>query len=323
MGQRANLVIVQQHNWHLYYDHWCANRLDIELFWGPRLARKFIEQRKPLPNHQDWLDEVWCEGAVVLDEDRKILLWYGGEDIKYDIPLRRAFLNLMKNQWPDWSIRWATGGIVEIGAYVGIPEELFLVKSTSQSGFMILTEFPDDNDTLVTIQQQGRCLAGQIYGSEEALGLGPSQLPILQEAAREPMLVWFGEMPVGGLHVEVETRTLHYWRALPAEALEERVQRGWSGWKTVWLKDDFEEHLRLASMVIQLPHRDFTDLQRQVLGSLRARCTHEAVNPVREIAARYESAEINPLTDVNRSSVGSEIEKLRLLEALECKIQAP
>jgi len=26
MGQRANLVIVRQQDWRLYYDHWCAKR---------------------------------------------------------------------------------------------------------------------------------------------------------------------------------------------------------------------------------------------------------------------------------------------------------
>jgi hypothetical protein len=31
MEQRANLVVVNDGDWQLYYDHWCANRLDIEL----------------------------------------------------------------------------------------------------------------------------------------------------------------------------------------------------------------------------------------------------------------------------------------------------
>lgn len=109
MGQRANLVIVRRGDWRLYYDHWCANRLDIELFWGPRLAAELIEQRAPLDDRQGWLDEVWCEGAAVLDEDRQVLLWFGGEDVLYDIPLRRAFLELMRCQWPGWEVRWGPG----------------------------------------------------------------------------------------------------------------------------------------------------------------------------------------------------------------------
>src|SRR5262245_65441601 len=108
MGQRANLVIVRRQDWRLYYDHWRPNRLDIELFWGPRLAAEFIEQREPLSDPDDWLDEVWCEGAAVLDEDRKVLVWYGGEDIEYDLTSRRGFLELIKVLWQGRDVRWVT-----------------------------------------------------------------------------------------------------------------------------------------------------------------------------------------------------------------------
>jgi hypothetical protein len=42
MGQRANLLIIESGRGTLYYDHWCANRLDDELFWGPEEALHFI-----------------------------------------------------------------------------------------------------------------------------------------------------------------------------------------------------------------------------------------------------------------------------------------
>ena len=99
MGQRANLVIYKNRDWSLYYDHWCANRLDIELFWGPESATEFVKQRSPLDDRDDWLDEVWCEGGALIDHDSQLLLWFGGEDIIYDIPLRRAFLELMTYRW--------------------------------------------------------------------------------------------------------------------------------------------------------------------------------------------------------------------------------
>src|SRR5215510_2962609 len=254
MGQRANLVIVRHQNWFLYYDHWCANRLDIELFWGPRLAAEFIEQREPLSDPDDWLDEVWCEGAAVLDEDRKVLVWYGGEDIEYDLSRRRAFLDLMKCQWQGWEIRWATGDIVEVGGYVGLPADKFLVEKeiNLEAGFKV---YPEGNDTLLTVRQQGQCLAARVFGEEEGLILGKSQLTMLLDVAREPSLIW-DEMPTGGLNIDVDAPSLHYWRSQPVAGIQERVQRSWSGWQTEWLEDRFEEHLVLASMDIQLPHQD-------------------------------------------------------------------
>jgi hypothetical protein len=320
MGRRANLVLMRQQNWRLYYDRWCADRLDTELFWGPRLAADFIEQRDPVSDRNYWLNEIWCEGAVVLDEDGKVLIWYGGDDLPYDIPRRRAFLDLMKCQWQGWEIRWATGGIVEVGSYVGLPADKFLVDKNPKVGFEVLMEYPEDNDTLLTVRQQGRCLAARVCGDEEALELGPSQLTVLQDVAREPSLLWTGNMPTGGVHIDVDAQSLHYWRAKPAEGIEDRVRRSWIGWQTEWLEDHFEEHLRLASMDIQLPHQDIDELQRSELQRLRRSCTHQASNPARELAAKYESPQINPWTDMNRSSAGSESDKLRLLDTLESQV---
>jgi len=325
MGQRANLLIVRQQNWRLYYDHWCANRLDIELFWGPRLTADFIEQLEPLSDPYDWLDEVWCEGAVVLDEDRKVLVWFGGEDIEYDLLRRRAYLDLMKCQWQGWDVRWASGGIVEVGAYVGLPADIFLVDRNPEEGFKVLTEYPEGNETLLTVRQQGRCLATRVHGYVEALEFGPSQLAMLRDVTREPSLLWIEEMPTCGVHIDIDAHSLHYWQTKPAAGIEDRVRRSWDGWQTEWLGDHFEKHLRLAAMDIQFPHQDIADLQRSILQGLRRSCTRLASNParnpaaIRMLAAKYKSEEIeiNPWTDVNRSSVGFESEKLQLLDTLE------
>jgi hypothetical protein len=321
MGQRANLVIVQHQDWRLYYDHWCANRLDTEMFWGPDLAAEFIEQREPLSDGDQWLDEVWCEGAAVLDEDRKVLVWYGGEDIMYDILYRRAFLELMKCQWQGWEIRWAVGGIVEVGAYLGLPASNFLVDRNPEAGYQVLAEYPEENNTLVTVRQQGRCLAARVYGNAEALELGPSQLGMLLAAERETSLLWNGEMPEGGLHIDMDAQSLYYWRADPAAGIEDRVGFSWSGWQTFWLGDRFEEHIRLAAIDIRLPQRDLADLQRSVLHSLRDNFTHLASNPARRLAPSLgTTTQINPWTDVNRSSVGFITDKLRILDSLESRL---
>ena len=42
MGHRANLVIVTENGYELYYDHWLANTLPFQVFWGPEHALKLI-----------------------------------------------------------------------------------------------------------------------------------------------------------------------------------------------------------------------------------------------------------------------------------------
>jgi hypothetical protein len=324
VGQRANFVIVRNGDWRLYYDHWCANRLEVELFWGPRLAAAFIEQLEPLAGRDDWLDDVWCEGGAVLDLDRRALTWFGGEDIGFDVPLRRACLALMKRQWPGWEIRWAAGAVVDLGACVGIPAGKLIDpdKSTYGEEFELLTDYPEGNETLLTVRSQGRSSAARVFGHEKALTLGEPQLAVLLEFPRQPSLVWTGGMPVSGVHVDVDEKTLHYWRAEPGPSIEEEIRRAWPGWQVRFFWDRFEEHLRVASMDVQLPLRDTADLQREVLGHLRRRCSHAASNPVRGLIQRLgaKDAKINPWTEAARGSAGDEAVKLARLDELEARV---
>ena len=317
MGQRANLVILRNAEWQLFYDHWCANRLDIELFWGPLLATSFIEQRAPLPDKNDWLDEVWCEGGVILDEDAQLLTWFGGEDIEDDIPLRRVFFELMKRQWPDWQLRWAEGGIVELGCYLGLSAEKFLVNRKPSGGFRVLTEYIEDNDVLLTVKQKGVTLVTRMSGDEESLEFGASQLGELLHFPLTESLVWLGYMPTGGVHIDVDTHNLSYWWANPVPAIEERISQAWNGWHAKWLHDRFEEHLNLASANIKLPDRNKSDLQRDLLERLRQFCTKSASNPARELGERLGVIELNPWTDEVRGSIGIEAKKRQLLDKLE------
>jgi hypothetical protein len=106
MGQRANLIIAGPEGYDLYYSHWRANTLPTDLFWGPEYAQAFVRIQRPV-DQDGWLDTIWSEGGAVIDTARRTLLLYGGEDILYDVPLRRMYLELLQTVWANWTIRWA------------------------------------------------------------------------------------------------------------------------------------------------------------------------------------------------------------------------
>jgi hypothetical protein len=129
MGQRANLLIVSGGSYEMYYTHHRANTLDHDLFWGPDYAVGFIRAQRPVDRSQ-WLDDVWAEGGAVMDLDRRVLLWFGGEDVMYEVVLRRVHLELMAHLWPGWSVRWADGGVADMADYVGHPRSAVLSERT-------------------------------------------------------------------------------------------------------------------------------------------------------------------------------------------------
>jgi hypothetical protein len=341
MGQRANLVVVQRGVWRLYYDHWCANSLDVELFWGPDLARAFIEQlppkeqgtlirpgvtgSPPLTRNCPWLlDEVWCEGGAVLDFDRRVLLFFGGEDIMRDVPYRRAYLHLLRENWPCWQVAWADEGVVSIGAYIGVAKDELIVTRDydPQEAFRVVTEFPEDNLTLLTAVKDGASSARRVYGDAEALEQGPEGVVrVMDKIEGASSLDWEEEMPTGGLHVDFDSATLSFWWAMDAPAIEERIGAAWPGWRIEWLRDQFEKQAALSGLDVRLPERPLADLQKEALGRMRRLSAHGASNPAREMMTRLgERADINPATEEARASAGDDMEKLKLLDALAARL---
>ena len=86
MGSRASYVIIKEGSKKYFYHHWGAQSIPEDLFWGSGPSVHFVQS---LPETDGLLDNVWCEGAAVLDCDNQKLLLFGGEDILWSNSLKR------------------------------------------------------------------------------------------------------------------------------------------------------------------------------------------------------------------------------------------
>jgi hypothetical protein len=130
MGQRANLIVIDQRRTDVFYTHWRANTLTRDLFWGPVYATAFCRAQRRV-TAEDLLDDVWAEGGAILDHDRRALLLFGGEDISYDVPTRRLYLRLLSHAWSGWEVRWAYEGVCDLADCLSVPRERVLNKSNA------------------------------------------------------------------------------------------------------------------------------------------------------------------------------------------------
>jgi len=133
MGHRANLIIATNERYDLFYSHWAANTLPQDLFWGPDHAMAFIRVQRHV-DESGWLDDIWAEGGAVLDQTNRCLTLFGGEDIRFDVPLRRIYLELLGKVWKGWQVRWAHNGIVDLADYVGYPRDKVWSKNPNRAG---------------------------------------------------------------------------------------------------------------------------------------------------------------------------------------------
>lgn len=269
-----------------------------------------------------WLDEGWCEGAAVLDFDEQVLLFCGGEDIMGDIPLHSAHLSLMREPWPGWRIRWAHGGIVAIGFHVGEPARRFRIdrEPDPRERFHIGSDGLGENRVLLTVSTDGAGSARRVAGDGESLCLGPDALDVLDEVAGAGRLVWQGQVPTGGAHVDFDNKALVFWWAQPTPAIAGRFAAAWPGRKISWIEDRFDARIERSGLDIRLPEPPFTELRATRIESLRRCCHWAARNPARDLAAKIGAATIGTTTDQAHGSIGDAAEKPEIIGELSRRL---
>lgn len=272
MGHRANLVIVREGHYELYYNHWCAITMPEDLFWGEREGLRFIEMQKRV-GPQEWLDDVWAEGGALMDLDRRRLLLFGGEDIQYDILLQRLYLKLMAFTWPGWDVQWAYEGIVELANAAGYPGETLRERQTGNRSVPVIE--PLDNPEWATVALSVRHADGtlRIYASdtfpESFLEGGPGPLLRADPALAYSEMDWNAltdSFPTAGLHLDEAERRMEFWRANPDMFFES--EPAWTGWACTDLRDRYERQIELTEGRLRLPQPNREALLEQLTSSL-------------------------------------------------------
>lgn len=292
MGQRANLILVEGGEYRLFHSHWCANTLPRDLFWGPGHAVTFIRIQRAV-DHSGWLDEDWAEGGALLDLDRKHFLLYGGEDVLYDVPLRRIYLELLAQVWKGWTVRWAHEGIADLADYVGYPRDAILGQGDQDrtdgkltppaqkdwTDLVASARFDDDTVRLYP-------LAGDVTSH---LSSGSGLVDNLRPTDGLPRLLldeWTKGFPGGGFHLDLLAQRLEFWVARDAPAIRNRVARVWPGWDTQWHLDHYERQLERAEGLLRFPLPDRQSLLDRCRGMLLWERGSSPVDTVRMLADR-------------------------------------
>jgi hypothetical protein len=285
MGQRANLVIVNHEGYKLYYCHWCASSLPESIFWGPEIALRFIADQHLV---NEWLDNVWAEGGVIVDTERRVLLLWSGEDLLYDIPLRRLYLRLLQTTWIGWQIKWAHDGMFDVATYVGLTQETVTGQKPRRQGVTALN-VPADlrwvNSVISIIFEDGTLRffpghwrTGTIFETGISLvemarvGSGLEQLP-------KDALVDF---PTEGLHLEIPNKRAAYWSAKSISPLDHFYPL-WNGWEIMWLKDNFEYQLVQSHGKLAFPEPSEDLLLKQLEKILLNETTSSSADALRQL----------------------------------------
>jgi hypothetical protein len=261
MGHRTNLVIVDESGFQNYRCSWCAIVLEIHMFWGPEIAIDYIKQHEPL---DWWYDEILAEGGAVIDTTQKTLLFYGGENVLFDIPLRRLYLQMIQQVWTGWTIKWAYNGVLDIVDYVGASRENVLRYVRHESypraridSVLVDPSEDDEIDVIASIRLADNTirLATQPGWLGLLLPYGDMLVDEMRILAEFTELIWFDhaqDFPKDGFHLDLPKKRLSFWSSIPHPVFAERIRVYWSGWELQWLYDNFEAHVALTENRLHL-----------------------------------------------------------------------
>jgi hypothetical protein len=268
MGARANLVLVDRNGYQLFYSHWCAETIPSDIFWGPEWTLDFITRQEAVPlDERGWLDDTWVEGGVLMDIHAQKLLFWGGEDFIFNIPLRHLYLELVREVWHGWLVEWAKNQIFDLADYVGANRNL--VTSTHALGEEwyrgSIFEFrPGPLTAIASICWEDNALRFYEASSHPAF-LSKGKEQILEKAKNakgleqidlsnwqdEPFL-WFG------IHIDLNIYLLGIWSYQMPPLAE--IQGAWQGWTVEWWGDQYQEHVARTEGKLVMPFRSTESL---------------------------------------------------------------
>jgi hypothetical protein len=277
MGNRANYVVIERGETVLGWSRWGATRIVADLLAGPEAATAALRPSDPpAPPPPDtagalrWagvtpvgelMTEDACEGAALIDHDRRVLLAFEQADTYTTFVDGLAGL---VGAWPGWHVRWAFDGVLDVAAYLGLdraplrrqapdPALLAALPAPFHGPDGLDPDRPDHwYEGVLSIRRPGGALelylaaddpsavAGTTAAKVEALPSGYTRL-------ERP------ELPRWGLHLDRAARTGALWCIDQLGGALIDPPPGWPGWTWTFWGADIRRQLDACAGALRVP----------------------------------------------------------------------
>ncbi|MFD3162512.1 hypothetical protein [Herpetosiphon sp. NSE202] len=309
MGHRANLVIVTETSYELYYDHWIANTLPFQVFWGPEHALKLIRlqaQHEP----DQWTDPYSIEAGILIDPFKQVVLLFGCENEPLDLSKQAILVECMGYQWPSWKIQWAYRKMYDFALYLGIFDDFCqrfpLIYDRKER--MAQVEPPQFQvlaaDARVLTLLSIRFNDGQVYFfplHEDVFNL--LYTPLQAFDGLHPHLIYqtfdlslMHKELVDCLHLDLQQQVVHVWSADINPNLQ-LLPHPWPGWRLHHYGYDFNQYQQLVDQQVTLPIVDYAAAWDAIKTNLFNSDQNQAFNFFTEIIAQSKAQSIQIYPD--------------------------
>ncbi|MEV8511494.1 hypothetical protein [Dactylosporangium sp. NPDC051484] len=276
MGSRANYVVIERGETSMGWSRWGGQRIVADLMAGPEAATAALRPSEPPepppPNTAEalrWtgimpvdelMTDVYCEGAAVIDHDRRVLLAFQWSD---DYETFVNGLAGLAEAWPGWHVRWAFDGVLDVAAYLGQdPDPLREAPDPPMPpDGPAPFDGPDDRpEDWLDHWYQGTLSVRRPDGSLELYLTADNPTAIAYTTAERVEALGPGytslersELPRWGLHLDQATRAGALWCIDRLEGTLHDLSPNWPGWTWTLWGGDVRRQLDACGGALRVP----------------------------------------------------------------------
>ncbi|MET7418732.1 hypothetical protein [Dactylosporangium sp. NPDC005555] len=238
MGSSVNYVVVRDAGYTVYAQGGGAGHgIDYNFAAGPEVVLRWLANLGDFADGR-WFDDVMCEGGVLIDVDRRVLLLFN--TVYNRMVYRAAMLEAYAATWPGWEIRWAYDGVADLMAYIGVDPAG--ARNDHRPGRTGRNEFEPDDPVAAVVTIRGADGRVRLYGlnPDNAWRRWHMGSDLVEWVAAGPELPESAtNSPTAGLDLDPAARRAGLWTVEPLHGLRQRWAELWPGWTLEFWGDDW------------------------------------------------------------------------------------
>ena len=207
-----------------------------DIFLGPILTKEFIKRQTKIESTKG--DNAFS--AIVLDFDNKELLieiYQGEEEDGLGIFTTEILLKLLEVRYPDWSIKYATNGILDRQEYI---------SSTNHNNIETYDYEKDGWDeprgVLISIKDSYET---KIFWNEKSLyEIIPKGTDFILNVENQNGIPE-NRFPFGGIHIDFTDKKMFFWYFNPTPQAERWAEKYWKDFQVSFLFNGYRNHFEL------------------------------------------------------------------------------
>ncbi|ORA22591.1 hypothetical protein [Mycobacterium aquaticum] len=280
MGSRLGTIVLTESGPELYYDHWAAQTIGMDIAVdGFEATLTRVREMEPLgvasPN--EWRGATWIEGSLLIDLPRQRVVWAEESEFEY---LPRIVNHLIEQTWPGWEAVWSPEGVRGILWLAGVdPATIFSEYDRSPRASEDLAWFVPWRDGGGDGGISVRLGNGQLvlWRGESFLdtiaGLGPATIHAVAEEALArsqsgELALWddqhCDELPSTGIHIDFTSKVARWWAIGDDDNQIAIFDALWPEWSIETVGDAYEFHERVTGKPMRVWPEDVVTVRRIV-----------------------------------------------------------